>query len=132
MRVRVRVFVVYLKNYYYYYYYYYVCVFFLFDRCFIITIIITIIIIIIIIIIIFFLFYYYYFFFLLQIPVTCYIHIYVHSSCFYPLTWVIFIVKKGLEINKKIKIKHTLITKLFCVVTVVRTNASMTGTLPLF
>ena len=37
---------------------------------------------------------------------TCYIHIYVHNSCFYPLTWVIFIVKKGLEINKFKKTTH--------------------------
>ena len=39
--------------------------------------------------------------FCLQIPMTCYIHIYVHKPCFYLLAWVYFIVKKGLTKKRK-------------------------------
>ena len=44
------------------------------------------------------------FFLLLQIPVTCYIHIYVHNSCFYPFDMGCFYCNKGTG-NKIKKIK---------------------------
>ena len=85
------------KHYYYYYYYYYVCVLFF---SIIISIIFTYFLII-------YYFYFVFFFFLLllQIPVTCYMHIYVHNSCVLPFNMGCFYCKKKGTGNKLLKKK---------------------------
>ena len=49
----------------------------------------------------------FFFLLLLQIPVTCYMHIYVHNSCVLPFNMGCFYCKKkGLEINCYKKINN--------------------------